>query len=82
MKTEWNTSGARTSRSDSINILVSKPEVTLDFCFSRETGDAPDENSAPVIQEFGARLDAVASGIDREGTDFFTIQFGGGPRRR
>jgi len=49
MKTVWNTSGGRTSRSDRVDILVTRPEVTVDFCFSGETGDAPEADSAPVV---------------------------------
>ena len=49
MKTVWNTSGGRTSRSDRVDIMVTRPEVTLDFCFSGETGDAPEADSAPVV---------------------------------
>jgi len=46
MKTVWNTSGGRTSHSDRVDILVTKPEVTLDF--SEEAGDAPDAISASI----------------------------------
>jgi hypothetical protein len=49
MKTVWNTSGGRTSCSDRVDILVTRPEVTVDFCFSGETGDTTDADSAPVV---------------------------------
>jgi Protein of unknown function (DUF3467) len=49
MKTVWNTSGGRTSRSDGVNILVTKPEVIFDFCFSEEAGNAPEADSASVV---------------------------------
>jgi len=49
MKTSWNTSGGRTSRSDRVDILMTKPEVTLDFCFSGETVDAPHADPAPIV---------------------------------
>ncbi|MFZ1085411.1 MAG: DUF3467 domain-containing protein [Terracidiphilus sp.] len=49
MKTVWKTSEGRTSRSDGVNILATRPEVTLDFCYSEETGEAPDANPAPIV---------------------------------
>lgn len=49
MKTVWNTSGGRTSRSDRVDILVTQPEVTVDFCSSEEAGATSDANSAAVV---------------------------------
>lgn len=49
MKTVWNTSGGRTSRSDRVDILVTQPEVTVDFCFSGLAGADSDADTAPVV---------------------------------
>ena len=49
MKSVWKTSGGRTSRSDEVNILATRPEVTLDFCYSEGAGEAPEADSAPVV---------------------------------
>jgi len=49
MKTVWKTAGGLTSRSDRVDILVTKPEITVDFCDSEAFGGAPDADSAPVV---------------------------------
>jgi hypothetical protein len=49
MKTVWNKSEGRTSQSDGANILVTKSEITVDFCSFEEARDAADAESASVV---------------------------------
>jgi hypothetical protein len=49
MKTLWNTSEGRTSRSDRVDILVTRSELTVDFCYSEEAGAPQDADTAPVV---------------------------------
>ncbi|MGA2832473.1 MAG: DUF3467 domain-containing protein [Terracidiphilus sp.] len=49
MRTLWNTSEGRTSRSDRVDILVTRPELTVDFCYSEEAGAPQDADTAPVV---------------------------------
>lgn len=49
MKTAWKTSEGRTSHSDGVNVLVTRPEVTLDFCSTDAAINAPAADLAPVV---------------------------------
>lgn len=49
MRTLWNTSEGRTSHSDRVNILVTRSELTVDFCNSEEAGAPQDADTAPVV---------------------------------
>jgi hypothetical protein len=49
MKTLWNTSEGRTSRSDRVDILATQSELTVDFCYSEEAGAAQGADEAPVV---------------------------------
>jgi hypothetical protein len=49
MKSSWNTSRGSTVRSDKVDILVTRPEVTVDFCLSGESGPAPSAAEGQVV---------------------------------
>jgi hypothetical protein len=49
MKTVWNTAGGCTSRSDRVDFLVTRPEVTADFCFSQKADSTPDGDMASIV---------------------------------
>jgi hypothetical protein len=49
MKTVWNTSEGRTCRADRVDVLVNRPEITLEFCDSGETGDISNAEPAPIV---------------------------------
>jgi hypothetical protein len=49
MKTVWNPSGGRTCRADRVDVLVTRPEITLEFCDSGETGGISNAEPAPIV---------------------------------
>jgi len=49
MKTNWITSGGRSSHSDRVDILATQPEIALDFRCTEAAGNAPDADPAPIV---------------------------------